>query len=116
MPRKTNREMYDIEMQQLEKAREKVKRRAAMIKAEERKKAEKDRKARAHRLIQIGSICEEVYGKAITEGAMQEALRDFLYMQDRNGNYYSNALDKAASVVDTTDAADNEIAGPDEII
>lgn len=79
-----------------------------------------ERKERTHRLIQIGAICEEVYGDAITEGAMQDALRNFLSDQDARGNFYSaplnKAKEKAASVADATDAADDEIAGPDEII
>ena len=79
-----------------------------------------ERKERTHRLIQIGAICEEVYGDAITEGAMQNALRNFLRDQDARGNFYSAPLnmakEKAASVADATDAAENEIAGPDEII
>ena len=54
-----------------------------------------ERKERTHRLIQIGAICEEVYGDAITEGAMQDALRNFLRDQNERGGYFSKAIDKA---------------------
>lgn len=54
-----------------------------------------ERKERTHRLIQIGAICEEIYGDAITEGAMQDALRNFLRDQNERGGYFSKAIDKA---------------------
>ena len=85
--------------EQIAAAEEKLQKEQARLKELKAKKrtadAAKERKERAHRLIQIGAICEDVYGDKITEGAMQNALRQFLKDQDSRGNFYSGSLNKA---------------------
>ena len=103
MPRRS----YEEQIADMEKKLEIQKNRLKEIKA--RKKAEeksKERKERTHRLIQIGAICEEVYGEPITEGALQDALRKFLRDQDSRGQYYSGALNKAKAAPEAANAED----------
>lgn len=92
MPRKS----YDEQIADMEKKLEIQKARLREVKAKKRSEEQsKARKERTHRLIQLGAICEEVYGDAITEGAMQDALRAFLYGQEERGKYFSKALNEA---------------------
>ena len=92
MPRKTLDEQIEITEKKaaIEKAR--LRELKARKRSLEKKQAEK---ARVHRLIQIGAICEEVYGAEITEGILQDALRQFLRDQDSRGGYFSGYLNKA---------------------
>lgn len=91
MPRKSSEEkIADLE-KQIEVAKARLREEKAKKKHADKVK---ERKERTHRLIQIGAICEEVYGKPITEGSMQNALRQFLQDQNTRGGYYSKALDK----------------------
>lgn len=63
--------------------------RARQIRAREDAKA---RKARAHRLIQVGAVVEAVYGEAIEGEKMLKSLENFLRKQDERGHYFSDAL------------------------
>lgn len=92
MARKTLDEQIEIAKQKAAKETARLKELKARKRTIEKKEAEK---ARVHRLIQIGAICEEVYGDPITEGAMQDALRQFLRDQDARGGYYTNYINKA---------------------
>lgn len=103
MPRRS----YDEQIAEMEKKLEIQKARLKEVKARKRSEEQsKARKERTHRLIQIGAICEEVYGSEITEGAMQDALRDFLRGQDSRGQYYSGALNKAKAAPEAANADD----------
>lgn len=92
MPRRTTEE-------QIEAAKKRIEIQKARLKELEARKRSvdmaKERKERTHRLIQIGAICEEVYGDKITEGAAQDALRQFLRDQNERGGYFTKAIDKA---------------------
>ena len=117
MPRKSPEEQVADLKKRLEIDKARLKEAEARQKQAEKEKARKsfnkeynssdDRRARAHRLIQIGAICEEVYGDKITEGSMQDALRDFLRGQENRGGFYSKALNdaKAAPGASTADGA-----------
>lgn len=98
MPRKSDREKLEDERKKLEIQKARIRELSAKVRTAEKKQ---ERKERTHRLIQIGAICEEIYGDAITEGAMQDALRQFLKDQETRGiekmgtGFYSAALNKA---------------------
>ena len=92
MPRKSKEEKLAEMLKEIDEKKKIAKNLSREIKVEQNKK---ERKERNHRLIQIGAICEEVYGGAITEGSMQNALRQFLKDQDARGNYYSSKLNAA---------------------
>ena len=103
---------YDEQIANVQKKLDIQKARLKELKAKQKTEARKqERKDRTHRLIQIGAICEEVYGDAISEGAMQEALRQFLRDQDARGMFYSKKLNEAkekaaAAAGNADDAAD----------
>ena len=120
MPKKSPKEQVEALKRKLEIDKARLREAEARQKKAEKDKARKsfnkeynssdDRRARAHRLIQIGAICEEVYGDQITEGSMQDALRDFLRGQENRGGFFSKALNeaKAASgAPEADDAAEN---------
>ncbi len=87
--KKTGRHLTPTE--QLERIAEKQKQLAARARQIRARENVKERKARAHRLIQIGGIVESVFGAAI-DGDMLLRLENFLRTQDQRGNYFSNAL------------------------
>lgn len=68
----------------------------------------KERKARAHRLIQVGAVVEAVFGEAISGDSMLKALENFLREQDRRGNYFSAALREEAENLQRRQAAAEE--------
>lgn len=55
--------------------------------------SEKKRKARTKRLIEIGGVVEKVLGKPINKEDLPK-LMSFLEQQERNGNYFSKAMQK----------------------
>lgn len=117
MPKKSPKEQVEALKRKLEIDKARLREAEARQKKAEKEKARKsfnkeynssdDRRARAHRLIQIGAICEKVYGDMITEGSMQNALRDFLRGQENRGGFYSKALNdaKAAPGAQAADGA-----------
>lgn len=114
MARKSLDEQIEIATQKAAKEAARLKELKARKRSIEKKEAER---ARVHRLIQIGAICEEVYGEPITEGAMQNAFRQFLKDQEKRGletygtGFYSAALNRAkgtaAPEVSADGAAEN---------
>lgn len=98
MPRKSIEEQIEATKKQLEIKNNR-------LKALESKKRTKDRKDRAHRLIQVGAIVEAAYNKDIKEAdpnfkkidgeEMLQALYNFLKDQDTRGGYFSAVLDSA---------------------
>lgn len=104
MPRKSKEEKLAAMLEKIEKEKIEAKRLSKAIKLEQSKK---ERKERTHRLIQIGAICEEVYGDKITEGSMQNALRDFLRGQESRGGFYSKALNDAKVAPEADGATEN---------
>ena len=83
----------------LEAEREKLKAYEAQMRALTAKKRDEDRRARTHRLIQIGAAVESVLHQPFTED-MIPLLLDFLERQERNGKYFSRAM----GVIDTENA------------
>lgn len=71
--------------------------RAAVLKKElrdlERKKAAAERKARTHRLVEVGAILEQAAGMAFDSEDLRQALSDVLNEQtaDANGGQYTFA-------------------------
>lgn len=73
----------------IEELRKQLIARARAIRAKEDAKA---RKARAHRLIQVGAVVEAVYGAPIEGADMLSRFEAFLRQQDERGSYFTNAL------------------------
>ena len=107
MPRskKSIEERIDIKDDEIQKLLE----RASQLKAqkkqlEQRKKAE-DRKARTHSLIVMGGVVSSVLNRDFVEGDDMR-LMNFLKTQERNGNYFSKAMNKGAP--DTVKKSDGQ--------
>ena len=73
----------------------KAKQYEAQIRQLEKRKKEEERKARIHRLITIGGAVSAVLGRDFVEGDDMR-LMNFLKQQERNGNYFSKAMNKGA--------------------
>ena len=71
----------------------KAKQYEAQKKQLEKQQKEADRKARTHRLITIGGVVESVLGRTFTEGD-DLRLMNFLKAQERNGGYFTKAMNK----------------------
>ena len=82
----------DSMMQQL---LDRAKQYEAQIKQLEKRKKEEERKARTHRLIVIGGVVASVLGRDFVDGD-DVRLMNFLKQQERNGNYFSKAMNKGA--------------------
>ena len=67
----------------------------AQIKQLEKRKKEEERKARTHRLIVIGGVVSSVLDRDFVDGDDMR-LMNFLKQQERNGNYFSKAMNKGA--------------------
>lgn len=94
----------DVLMQQ---ALSKVKEYEAQIKQLEKRKKEEERRARTHRLITIGGVVGSVLGRDFVEGDDMR-LMNFLKQQERNGSYFSKAMNKGAP--DTAKKSDGQVA------
>ena len=92
----------DVLMQQ---ALSKVKEYEAQIRQLEKRKKEEERKARTHRLITIGGVVSSVLGRDFVEGD-DIRLMNFLKQQERNGSYFSKAMNKGAP--DTAKKSDGQ--------
>ena len=73
----------------------KAKQYEAQIKQLEKKKKEEERKARTHKLITIGGVVSSVLGRDFVEGD-DKRLLNFLNQQERNGSYFSKAMNNGA--------------------
>ena len=73
----------------------KAKQYEAQIRQLEKRKKEEERKARTHRLITIGGVVSSVLNRDFVEGDDMR-LMNFLKTQERNGNYFSKAMNKGA--------------------
>ena len=80
----------DAEMQKyLEKAKQIEEQKRIL----EKQKKEADRKARTKRLIKIGASVESVLGRDFKDGDIIR-LMNFLKAQERNGRYFTKAMEK----------------------
>ena len=100
--------------ERMQKALEKAKQYEAQKKQLEQRQKAEDRKARAHRLIQIGAAAENVLGREFVEGDI-ERFMNFLKLQERNGSFYTKALQKPAPSSSTAKAKVRETATIDVI-
>lgn len=95
--RKTVEERMEEKNLELQGLKEKMDRVKMEQKQLEKEKAQNDNKKRTHRLISIGAIAEQKLGRAFTE---EDLLRfsDFLDLQERNGRYYTKAMEKIITI------------------
>jgi hypothetical protein len=86
--------------ERLDDLTEKMNKYEAKKKQLEKRLAEEQRKARTKRLIEIGASVESVYGKPI-ENEKLTNLINFLYDQEKRGNYFSKALERNVEIKET---------------
>ena len=67
---------------------------SAQAKKLEQQKKEEERKIRTHRLIEIGGAVESVLGRPFGDGDIDRLL-DFLYCQERDGSFFTRAMNPA---------------------
>lgn len=90
-----SKKSYDERLAELQKKQDELKAQAKALKA---KASAEERKARTKRLIEIGGAVEMVLKESIGEkaGMLQdgdnESLIYFLRGQEKNGKYFSNAI------------------------
>lgn len=78
--------------EQLARIEEQQKQLRALARQIKAREDAKERKARAHRLIQIGGVAETVFGAPIEGADMLSRFEAFLRKQNERGNYFSDAL------------------------
>ena len=83
----------------------KAKQYEAQIKQLEKRKKEEERRARTHRLITMGGVVSSVLNRDFIEGDDMR-LMNFLKQQERNGGYFSKAMNKGAP--DTAKKSDGQ--------
>lgn len=79
--------------ERMQKALEKAKQYEAQKRQLEQRQKEADRKARAHRLIEIGAAAESVLGREFVAGDIERFI-NFLKVQEKNGSFYTKALQR----------------------
>ena len=72
---------------------EKLRQYQAKKKQLESAKRKEDERKRVHRLIPIGAVVETVLGRPIEKDDLPK-LESFLRKQERNGNFFSNAMNQ----------------------
>ena len=87
---------------ELDKKIEQIKAQKKALKSRAR---EAERKARNHRLIEIGAEVEKALGYSLDTIEMRKALGDFLRVQEARGKWVTIAIDKAraASIKEEND-------------
>ena len=95
MPRSTKpiEQRIDEKDSEIQKYLDKAKQLQEQKKLLEKQKKEADRKARTKRLIEIGASVESVLGRDFRDGD-NIRLMNFLKAQERNGKYFTKAMDK----------------------
>ena len=90
-------------MERFEEQLENISKKKEQLNAKERKikklRSEEQRKARTHRLIELGAIVESVLKRETTEEDKNKLL-NFLNMQERNGNYFTRAMNSVTTSLD----------------
>ena len=107
--KRTLEERINEKNEMMEKALEKARQYEAQVKQLEKQQKEADRKARTKRLIQIGAIVEKELGRVDDDF---RRLSYFLKMQERNGKYFSKAMEK--DLPPEKEADDKSEGSPDE--
>ena len=108
--RRTLEERLAEKQRLLDAEMKKMKAYEAQLRTLNAKKRDEDRKARAHRLIEVGAAVESVLHQPITE-EMIPLLLDWLESQEQRGHYFSKAMGISA-VYDGKNAT-NEDGGED---
>jgi hypothetical protein len=98
MTRRTTRE----QLEELNRKREQLKARERELK--QRFSAE-ERKKRTRRLIECGAMIEKILGRPLVDNDKNN-LYSFLQMQERNGNYFTKAMNKNSEAGSKTDEAE----------
>jgi hypothetical protein len=88
---------------EIQKYLEKANQLQAQKKQLEKQKKDADRKARTRRLIEIGGSVESVLGREFKDGD-NIRLMNFLKAQERNGSYFSKAMEKELPASGTEEA------------
>lgn len=110
MPRSTKpiEQRIDEKDSEIQKYLDKAKQLQEQKKLLEKQKKEADRKARTKRLIEIGASVESVLGRDFRDGD-NIRLMNFLKAQERNGKYFTKAMDKELPKSDESEAATQDI-------
>ena len=106
MPRSTKpiEQRIDEKDSEIQKYLDKARQLQEQKKLLEKQKKEADRKARTKRLIEIGASVESVLGRDFRDGD-NIRLMNFLKAQERNGKYFTKAMDKELPKSDESEAA-----------
>ena len=110
MPRSTKpiEQRIDEKDSEIQKYLDKAKQLQEQKKLLEKQRKEADRKARTKRLIEIGASVESVLGRDFRDGD-NIRLMNFLKAQERNGKYFTKAMDKELPKSDESEAATQDI-------
>lgn len=91
--KKTLEQRVNEKEQRLNEMLEKAKAYQQQLKLLQEQKNAEERKARTHRLIEVGATVESVLGKPIMEEDLPK-LKTWLQLQEEKGKYFSRALGK----------------------
>lgn len=80
---------------QYEQIMEKAKQYQAQMKRLKQQQKAEERKKRTHLLCQIGGVVEKVLARPLVEEDVMRLLQ-FLNQQERNGKYFTKAMEKSA--------------------
>ena len=100
--KRTLEERIVIKDDEIQKLLDKANELKAQKRQLEQKKKMEERKARTHRLIVIGGAVASVLGRELVDGD-ELRLMNFLKQQERNGKFFSKAMNKK-----TPDTANND--------
>ena len=93
---------YDERISELRKRQEQLK---AQEQALKKRQSEEERKKRTRRLIEMGGIIESVLGRSTVDDDKLRLL-NFLKMQEKNGHFFTKAMNADSSV--------KEVSGTEE--
>lgn len=81
---------------QYEQIMEKAKQYQAQMKRLKQQQKAEERKRRTHLLCQIGGVVEKVLARPLVEDDVMRLL-NFLNQQERNGKYFTKAMEKSSN-------------------
>lgn len=90
-----------------EQAMEKAKQYQAQVKRLMQQQKAEERKKRNHILCQIGGVVEKVLERTLTEEDVLRLL-NFLNQQERNGKYFTRAMEKSVNAKEESEATEKE--------
>ena len=92
---------------QYEQVMEKAKQYQVQMKRLKQQQKAEERKKRTHLLCQIGGIVEKVLDRPLVEEDVMRLL-NFLNQQERNGKYFTRAMEKCPDTGSETEGAEND--------